>query len=76
MQLQQLSPAMIDNMFQKLLIRDFQQHRPICTAHFECVDGAAGSIIISKPTPSLSSYVFGKQGKTPDPYTVEQMQSL
>jgi len=73
--LNQLTPAMFDNMFQKLFDKGLSQssvryaQRILSVAleaarKYRYVEHNAARDIITK---------FGKQGKTPDPYTVEQV---
>ena len=76
--LKQLTPAMIDDMFQKLYakglshssVRYTQRILSVALEHarkYRYIDTNPARDIITK---------FGKQGKTPDPYTVPQMQQL
>jgi integrase len=73
--LNQLTPAMLDNMFQKLFDKGLSQssvryaQRILSVAleaarKYRYVEHNAARDIITK---------FGKQGKTPDPYTIEQV---
>lgn len=77
-QLKQLTPAMIDDMFQKLYdkglshssVRYTQRILSVALEHarkYRYIDTNPARDIITK---------FGKQGKTPDPYTIPQMQQL
>jgi len=77
-QLRQLTSAMLDNMFQKLFEKGLSQssvrycHRIMSVA----LEAARKyNYIESNPAQSIITK-FGKQGKTPDPYTVPQMQHL
>ena len=77
-QLRQLTSAMLDNMFQKLFEKGLSQssvrycHRIMSVA----LEAARKyNYIESNPAQSIITK-FGKQGKTPDPYTVQQMQQL
>lgn len=76
--LNQLSPAMIDDMLQQLFdkglsqstVRYAQRILSVSMEHarkYHYIDTNPARDIITK---------FGKQGKTPEPYTVEQMQYL
>ena len=77
-QLNQLSPAMLDNMFQKMFdsglsnssVRYAQRIMSVALEHarkYHYIEHNAARDVITK---------FGKQGKTPDPYTIEQMQDF
>lgn len=77
-QLNQLSPAMLDNMFQQLFdkglsnstVRYTQRVLSVSMEHarkYHYIEHNPARDIITK---------FGKQGKTPDPYTIEQMQEF
>lgn len=77
-QLKQLTPAMIDDMFQMLYdkglshssVRYAQRILSVSLEHarkYRYIETNPARDIITK---------FGKQGKTPDPYTVPQMQQL
>ncbi|MDR1588751.1 MAG: tyrosine-type recombinase/integrase [Oscillospiraceae bacterium] len=77
-QLNQLSPAMIDNLFQQLLdkglsnssVRYVQRILSVAFEHarkYHYVETNPARDVITK---------LGKQGETPDPYTVEQVQHL
>ena len=77
-QLNQLTPAMLDNMFQQLFdkglsnstVRYAQRILSVSMEHarkYRYIEHNPARDIITK---------FGKQGKTPDPYTVEQMQQF
>lgn len=74
----QLSPAMLDNMFQQLFEKGLSQstvryaHRIVGVAmeharKYHYIERNPARDVITK---------FGKNGKTPDPYTVEQMKVL
>lgn len=74
----QLSPAMLDNMFQQLFDKGLSQstvryaHRIVGVAmeharKYHYIERNPARDIITK---------FGKNGKTPDPYTVDQIRSL
>lgn len=76
--LRQLSPAMLDNMFQQLFdkglsnstVRYAQRILSVSMEHarkYRYIETNPARDIITK---------FGKQGKTPDPYTIEQMQKF
>ena len=75
-QLNQLTPAMLDNMFQQLFdkglsnstVRYAQRILSVSMEHarkYRYIEHNPARDIITK---------FGKQAKTPDPYTIEQMQ--
>ncbi len=77
-QLRQLTPAMLDDMFQKMFEKGLSQslvrysQRILSVAleaarKYRYIENNPARDIITK---------FGKQGKTPDPYTVAQMQQL
>lgn len=77
-QLRQLTPAMLDNMFQKLYaeglshssVKYCQRIMSVALEHarrYNYIETNAARDVITK---------FGKQGKTPDPYTVQQMQQF
>lgn len=77
-QLRELTPAMLDGMFQKMFDKGLSQssvryaQRIMSVAmegarKYHYIEGNPARDIITK---------FGKQGKTPDPYTVAQMQQL
>lgn len=77
-QLNQLSPAILDNMFQQLFdkglsnstVRYAQRILSVSMEHarkYHYIETNPARDIITK---------FGKQGKTPDPYTIEQMQQF
>lgn len=76
--LNQLTPAMLDNMFQQLFdkglsnntVRYAQRILSVSMEHarkYHYIEHNPARDIITK---------FGKQGKTPDPYTIEQMQKF
>jgi integrase len=77
-QLNQLTPAMLDNMFQKLFEKGLSQStvryaQRVMSVAFE----AARKYRYIEHNPARDIITrFGKQGKTPDPYTVEQMQEF
>lgn len=77
-QLRQVSPAMLDNLFQQLFdkglsnssVRYVQRILSVSFEHawkYHYIETNPARDIITK---------FGKQGKTPDPYTIEQMQQF
>lgn len=77
-QLNQLTPAMLDNLFQQLFekglsnssVKYTQRILSVSLEHarkYHYIEFNPARDIITK---------FGKQSKTPDPYTVEQMQQL
>ena len=77
-QLNQLTPAMLDNMFQQLFDKGFsnstvryaQRILSVSMEHarkYRYIEHNPARDIITK---------FGKQAKTPDPYTIEQMQTF
>lgn len=77
-QLNQLSPAMIDNMFQKLFDKGLSNSSVRYTQRILSVSMEAARkyhYIETNPARDIITK-FGKQGKTPDPYTVEQMQEF
>jgi integrase len=76
--LKKLTPAMLDNMFQQLFDKKLSQstvryaQRILSVAleaarKYHYIDNTPARDILTK---------FGKNGKTPDPYTIEQMQIL
>jgi integrase len=77
-QLNQLTPAMLDNMFQKLFDKGLAQSsvkyaQRIMSVAFE----AARKYRYIEHNPARDIITkFGKQGKTPDPYTIEQMKQF
>ncbi len=77
-QLRALTPAMLDEMFQKMFERGLSQSsvryaQRICSVAFE----AARKYRYIEHNPARDVLTkFGKGGKTPDPYTVSQMQQL
>ena len=76
--LKQLSPAMLDNMFQKLFDKKLSQSTVRYAQRILSVSLEAARkyhYIETNPARDIITK-FGKQGKTPDPYTVEQMQQL
>jgi len=77
-QLRQLTPAMLDNMFQKMFEKGLSQSTVrYCQRTLSVALEAARkyNYIESNPVRNIITR-FGKQGKTPDPYTVQQMQQL
>lgn len=77
-QLRQLTPAMLDNMFKELLgkglanstVRYVQRVLSVSLEHakrYRYIETNPARDIITK---------FGKNGKTPDPYTIEQLREL
>jgi integrase len=74
-QLNKLTPAMLDNMFQKLFDQGLSQStvryaQRILSVAFE----AARKYRYIEHNPARDIITkFGKQGKTPDPYTIEQV---
>ncbi len=77
-QLRQLTPEIIDGMYQKLFDQGLSQST---VKYTQCVLSVALEAarkyhyINTNPANDIITK-FGKQGKTPDPYTVEQMQQL
>ena len=77
-QLNQLTPAMLDSMFQKLFDKGLSQSTVRYAQRILSVSLEAARkyrYIESNPARDIITK-FGKQGKTPDPYTIEQMQQL
>ena len=77
-QLRQLTPAILDNMFQKLFQKGLSQSSVrYCQRIMSVALEAARkySYIENNPAHDIITK-FGKQGKTPAPYTVHQMQQL
>lgn len=76
--LSQLTPALLDNMFSELFTKGLSQstvryaHRIVGVA----MEHARKYHYIEQNPARDTITKFGKQGKTPDPYTVEQMQLL
>lgn len=77
-QLRQLTPAMLDQLFQSMFDKGLSQssvrycQRVLSVAleaarKYHYIEGNPARDILTK---------FGKQGKTPDPYTIPQMQQL
>lgn len=77
-QLNQLTPAMLDGMFQTMFekglsnstVRYAQRIMSVALEHarkYRYIETNPARDVITK---------FGKQGKTPDPYTIEQMQNF
>ncbi len=77
-QLRQLTPAMLDNMFQKLFEKGLSQSSVrYCQRIMSVALEAARKYNYIENNPAHDIITkFGKQGKTPDPYTVQQMQQL
>ena len=77
-QLRQLTPAMLDNMFQKLADTGLSQstlryNQRILSVAME----AARKYRYIETNPARDIITkFGKQGKTPDPYTIEQVKQF
>jgi len=77
-QLNQLSPAMLDNMFQKLFDKGLSQSTVRYAQRILSVSMEAARkyrYIEHNPARDIITK-FGKQGKTPDPYTIEQVQQF
>lgn len=77
-QLRQLSPAMLDQMFQKLFEKGLSSSSvKYCQRIVSVALEAARkyNYIVSNPAQNIITK-FGKQGKTPDPFTIQQMQKL
>ncbi|MBE6906986.1 MAG: integrase [Ruminococcaceae bacterium] len=77
-QLRQLTPAMLDDMFQKMFEKGLSQSSVRYTQRILSVALEAARkyrYIENNPARDIITK-FGKQGKTPDPYTVSQMQQL
>ncbi|MDD3229302.1 MAG: site-specific integrase, partial [Oscillospiraceae bacterium] len=77
-QLNQLSPAMIDNMFQQLFDKGLSNSTVRYSQRILSVSLEAARkyrYIETNPARDIITK-FGKQGKTPDPYTIEQMQQF
>ena len=77
-QLKQLRPAMLDDMFQKISQKGLSQSSVRYTQRIMSVSLEAARkyhYIETNPARDIITK-FGKQGKTPDPYTVEQMRHL
>jgi integrase len=77
-QLNQLTPAMLDNMFQKLFDRGLSQSTVRYAQRILSVAMEAARkyrYIETNPARDIITK-FGKQGKTPDPYTIEQVQQF
>jgi integrase len=76
--LKKLTPGMIDSMFQQLFSKGLSQSTVRYAQRILSVSLEAARkyhYIDSNPARDIITK-FGKQGKTPDPYTVEQMQRL
>ena len=76
--LNQLTPAMLDSMFQKLYEKGLSQSSVKYAQRILSVSMEAARkyrYIEHNPARDVITK-FGKQGKTPDPYTVEQLQQL
>lgn len=77
-QLRQLTAAMLDNMFQKL----FQKGLSQCSVRYcqrimsVALEAARKYNYIERNPAQDIITKFGKQGKTPDPYNIQQMQQL
>ena len=77
-QLNQLTPAMLDNMFQKLFDKGLSQSTVRYAQRILSVSMEAARkyrYIEHNPARDIITK-FGKQGKTPDPYTIEQVQQF
>jgi len=77
-QLNQLTPAMLDNMFQKLFDRGLSHSTVRYVQRTLSVSMEAARkyrYIEHNPARDIITK-FGKQGKTPDPYTIEQVQKF
>jgi integrase len=77
-QLRQLTPAMLDAMFEKMFEKGLSQSSVRYTQRILSVALEAARkyrYIETNPARDIITK-FGKQGKTPDPYTVAQMQHL
>ena len=77
-QLNQLNPAMLDNMFQKLFDKGLSQSTVRYAQRILSVSMEAARkyrYIEHNPARDIITK-FGKQGKTPDPYTIEQVRQL
>jgi len=77
-QLRALTPAMLDNMFQKMFDKGLSQSSVRYAQRILSVALEAARkyrYIEHNPARDILTK-FGKQGKTPDPYTVPQMQQL
>lgn len=77
-QLRQLSPAMLDDMFQRLFKKGLSQSTVRYAQRILSVAMEAARkyhYIETNPARDIITK-FGKQAKTPDPYTVEQMRHL
>lgn len=77
-QLRQLSPAMIDNMFQELFDKKLSNSTVRYAQRILGVSMEAARkyhYIETNPARDIITK-FGKQAKTPDPYTIEQMQQF
>jgi len=77
-QLKQLTPAMLDNMFQKLADTGLSQSTMRYVQRILSVAMEAARkyrYIETNPARDIITK-FGKQGKTPDPYTIEQVRQF
>ena len=77
-QLNQLSPAMLDNMFQKLFDQGLSNSTVRYVQRILSVSMEAARkyrYIETNPARDIITK-FGKQGKTPDPYTIEQVRQF
>ena len=77
-QLRQVTPAMLDNMFQKLFEKGLSQSSVrYCQRIMSVALEAARKYNYIENNPAHDVITkFGKQGKTPEPYTIQQMQQL
>jgi len=76
--LNQLTPAMLDNMFQKLFEKGLSQSTVRYAQRILSVSMEAARkyrYIEHNPARDIITK-FGKQGKTPDPYTIEQVRQF
>ena len=77
-QLNQLTPAMLDNMFQQLFDKGLSQSTVRYAQRILSVSMEAARkyrYIEHNPARDIITK-FGKQGKTPDPYTIEQVRQF
>lgn len=77
-QLRQLTPAMLDDLFQKMFDKGLSQSSVrYCQRILSVAFEAARKYRYIETNPAHDIITkFGKHGKTPDPYTVQQMQQL
>jgi integrase len=77
-QLRQLTPVMLDDMFQKLFAKELSSSSVrYCQRIMSVALEAARKYKYIENNPARDIITkFGKQGKTPDPYTVPQIQQL